>query len=228
MRYVIIGLGNYGAVLAEELSALGNEVIGVDKDSNRVDALKDKIATAFVIDATDELSLSVLPLNEVDIVIVAIGENFGASIRVVALLKQKKVKHIYARAIDAVHKSILEAFALDKILAPEDEAARRLVMLMEVRMNVDAFQVDEEYYVMVFQVPPTFVGYLVNDLTLDKDFNIKLIALKRGKKVINSLGISFFDSAVDNHLPGNYTIQAGDSLVCYGRYKDFRSLWRAI
>ena len=87
MKYIIIGLGNYGHVLAEELSALGHEVIGADISSSRVDGLKDKIATAFVIDATDEQALSVLPLNSVDVVIVAIGENFGASIRVVALLK---------------------------------------------------------------------------------------------------------------------------------------------
>lgn len=92
MKYIIIGLGNYGHVLAEELSALGHEVIGADISAGRVDSLKDKIATAFVIDATDEQALSVLPLNSVDVVIVAIGENFGASIRVVALLKQKKVK----------------------------------------------------------------------------------------------------------------------------------------
>lgn len=110
MKYIIIGLGNYGHVLAEELSALGHEVIGADVSVGRVDSLKEKIATAFVIDATDEQALSVLPLNSVDVVIVAIGENFGASIRVVALLKQKKVQHIYARAIDAVHRSVLEAF----------------------------------------------------------------------------------------------------------------------
>ena len=30
MKYIIIGLGNYGGVLAEELSVLGHEVIGVD------------------------------------------------------------------------------------------------------------------------------------------------------------------------------------------------------
>ena len=101
MKYIIIGLGNYGHVLAEELSALGHEVIGADISAGRVDSLKDKIATAFVIDATDEQALSVLPLNSVDVVIVAIGENFGASIRVVALLKQKKVPRIFARAIDA-------------------------------------------------------------------------------------------------------------------------------
>ena len=71
MKYIIIGLGNYGHVLAEELSTLGHEVIGADLDEGRVDSIKDKIATAFVIDATDEQSLSVLPLNSVDMVIVA-------------------------------------------------------------------------------------------------------------------------------------------------------------
>ena len=76
MKYIIIGLGNYGSVLAEELSALGHEVIGVDTNERRVDVLKDKIATSFIIDATDEQSLSVLPLKDVDVVIVAIGENF--------------------------------------------------------------------------------------------------------------------------------------------------------
>ena len=30
MKYIIIGLGNYGHVLAEELSALGHEIIGAD------------------------------------------------------------------------------------------------------------------------------------------------------------------------------------------------------
>ena len=72
MKYIIIGLGNYGHVLAEELSALGHEIIGADISESRVDSIKDKVATAFVIDATDEQSLSVLPLNSVDIVILPI------------------------------------------------------------------------------------------------------------------------------------------------------------
>ena len=62
MKYIIIGLGNYGHVLAEELSALGHEVIGADISPARVDSLKDKIATAFVINATDEHALAILPL----------------------------------------------------------------------------------------------------------------------------------------------------------------------
>ena len=200
MKYIIIGLGNYGSVLAEELSALGHEVIGVDTNERRVDVLKDKIATSFIIDATDEQSLSVLPLKDVDVVIVAIGENFGASIRVVALLKKNGVKHIYARAVDEVHKTVLEAFNLDSILTPEEEAARSLVQLLDLHVNVESFEIDEEHYVMKFKLPGSFVGYKVSDLSLEKEFNIKIIALVKGKQVFNSLGISIMEHAVEKKI----------------------------
>ena len=207
MKYIIIGLGNYGHVLAEELSVLGHEVIGADISESRVDSIKDKVATAFVIDATDELSLAVLPLNSVDIVIVAIGENFGASIRVVALLKQKKVQHIYARAIDAVHRSVLEAFNLEKILTPEEDAARSLVQLLDFGTNMEAFRVDSEYYVVKFSVPEKFIGYFVNELNLDEEFHLKLIGLKRANRIENCLGISLTEHSIVNELPENDKIQ---------------------
>ena len=165
MKYIIIGLGNYGYVLAEELSAMGHEVIGADNNDSRVESIKDKIATAFVLDATDEQALSVLPLKNVDVVIVAIGENFGASIRVVALLKQNKVAHIFARAIDSVHRAILEAFDLERILSPEEDAAKSLVRLLEFGTTVEVFQVDAVYYVIKFDVPEKIVGFGVNELT---------------------------------------------------------------
>ena len=198
MKYIIIGLGNYGHVLAEELSALGHEIIGADISESRVDSIKDKVATAFVIDATDEQSLSVLPLNSVDIVIVAIGENFGASIRVVALLKQKKVPRIFARAIDAVHKAVLEAFELERILTPEEDAARSLVQLLDFGTNMEGFRIDQDYYVVKFTVPEKFVGYFVNELNLDEEFHLKMIGLKRANKITNCLGISLTELHVKN------------------------------
>lgn len=228
MKYVIIGLGNYGHVLAEELSALGHEIIGADISEGRVDSIKDKIATAFVIDATDEQSLSVLPLNSVDIVIVAIGENFGASVRVVALLKQKKVSRIYARAIDGVHKAVLEAFSLERILTPEEDAARALVQTLDFSTNIEAFRIDREYYVVKFTVPESFVGYFVNELNMEEEFHLKLIALKRADKITNCIGVSLMESHVKNELPGEEKIHEGDVLVCYGRYRDFQAFWKAI
>lgn len=228
MKYIIIGLGNYGHVLAEELSALGHEVIGADISEGRVDSIKDKVATAFVIDATDEQSLSVLPLNSVDVVIVAIGENFGASIRVVAMLKQKKVAHIYARAIDGVHKSVLEAFSLERILTPEEDAARSLVELLDFGTNMESFRIDQEYYVVKFTVPKKFVGYFVNELNLNEEFHLKLLGLKRADKITNCLGVSLMEFRVKNELPEDDKVQEGDELVCYGKYRDFQAFWKAI
>ena len=145
MKYIVIGLGNYGGMLAEELTVLGHEVFGVDVKEHHVDRLKDKIATAFVLDATDEMALSVLPLKSVDVVIVAIGEDLGASVRVVSLLKKNKVKHFYARALDDVHKTVLEAVSLDRILTPEQDAARMLVQLLELNAAVEPIQKAEEH-----------------------------------------------------------------------------------
>lgn len=54
MKYIIIGLGNYGGVLVEEFFVLGYEVIGVDINEYCVDVLKDKIVIFFIIDVMDE------------------------------------------------------------------------------------------------------------------------------------------------------------------------------
>lgn len=228
MKYIIIGLGNYGSVLAEELTLLGNEVIGVDLHSQHVEPLKDKIATSFIMDATDEESLSALPLKEVDTVIVAIGENLGASVRVVAILKKKGVKRIMARAVDDVHKMVLEAFGLDRILTPEKDAARTLVRLLGLQVNVESFPIGDSHYVAKFKIPSTFVGMKLGELTLEKDFSLKILSVVRGKNAINAAGISVIEHRVANEITENMILDKNDELVCFGNYKDFMEFWKAL
>ena len=228
MKYIIIGLGNYGGVLAEELSILGNEVIGVDMNSHHVELLKDKIAASFIMDATEEEALSALPLREVDVVIVAIGENLGASVRTIAILKKMGVKRIMARAVDEVHKMILEAFGLDRILTPEKEAARILVRLLDLQVNVESFPVTETHYVAKFRLPVCFVGMKLKDLTFEKEFDLKIISLVRGKKAVNAIGVSVMEHRVANEFTENMILDENDELVCYGSYKDFMEFWKAI
>ena len=228
MKYIIIGLGNYGSVLAEELTVLGHEVIGVDIRENRVETIKDKIATSFILDATEYESLKILPVCTVDVVIVAIGENFGASIKVVALLKMLKAQHIYARAVDDVHKSVLEAFDLDNILTPEKEAARNLVKLLELNVRIESLRIDKEHYVMKFKIPDQLAGHTIKELALEEEFDIKLLALLNAKRVHNFIGISVAQQKVDEQVDGNYILQADDRLVCYGVYKNFMAFWKAI
>lgn len=224
MKYIVIGLGNYGTVLATELSALGHEVIGADTQENRVQAIKDRIATAFVLDSTQEDSMSVLPLKDVDVVIVAIGENFGASIRTVALLRQLKAKCIWARAIDEVHSSILQAFDIDRILEPEAYAAKQLVQILSLGVHTESLQIDKETNVLCFRIPQKWIGYSVNELKLLDDYKVKLLGVRRKEQLINAIGISIFEHKVKNELPEDTLMEAEDELVCYARYEDFKKL----
>lgn len=227
MKYLIIGLGIYGSNLATDLAALGHEVIGADIRQPNVDSIKDYVSTVYQIDSTEENALSVLPLNNVDIVIVAIGENFGASVKTVALLKKMGVKHIYARAIDKLHESILEGFDIDRILTPEQRAASDLTHEMAIGTKVTSMKVDESTTILKFKAPDIFVGERLSKLDLDS-FELRVIALTRPRKTTNVLGISRDENVIVDISAGDITIEADDIMVVIGSLKGFKSLYRKI
>lgn len=227
MRFLIIGLGIYGYNLATDLTAIGHEVIGADIKPSLVESIKDNISTAYIIDSTDEVALSVLPLKNVDIVIVAIGENFGASIKTVALLKKLHVAHIFARAMDELHFSILEGFKIDRILTPEQRAANDLVNDLALGTRTESMRVNDEAYILKFAAPQYFIGMKISEVDFRKDYSLRLIAISRPMKTKNMLGI---EHTVLNPLPpdDSNVFQEGDQIVCYGTRKALQSLFRNL
>lgn len=228
MRYLVIGLGIYGSNLAIDLADMGHEVIGADINASIVEAIKDSISTAYILDSIDETSLKMLPLTTVDLVIVAIGENFGASVRTVALLKKAGVKHIYARAIDTLHESILEGFGIDRIITPEQRAARDLVWEMALGSNVESMMVGEDMYVLRFAAPAYFNGMRYADLSLDKDYGLQLVAVSRNVERTNIVGMSVNKAEMIDTGNPDAKVGIGDIFTVMGRIGDFRALCRAI
>lgn len=123
MKYLVIGLGNFGSTLACKLTDMGHDVIGVDNNEHRIEDIKEKISVSYILDATEKVALKSLPLDEIDCAIVAIGQSMDSSLRTVASLKELKVSPVYARALDLTHKSILKAMNIQKIFIPESFAA---------------------------------------------------------------------------------------------------------
>ncbi len=225
MRYLIIGLGIYGSNLARDLTDMGHEVIGADNKKSNVDAIKDYISTVYLLDATDEAELSLLPIKNVDLAIVAIGENFGASIRTVALLKKLNVKHIYARAVDTLHESILEGLDIDRILTPEQRAARDLTSEMGLGSKVQTLALDSDHYVLKFRAPEAFVGLKYADVDLNGSYHLTLVAVARPVKSKNMLGIDRREYRAIDAIDPDDKITADDLLVCYGTKKAYFSLF---
>ncbi len=124
MKYLVIGLGNFGGTLAEELTNNGHDVIGIDYSEQRVDEVKDRISVAYIMDVSERMAMKSLPLDEIDCAIVAIGHSMDNSLRAVAALKELGMKKIYARALDSTHLSILKAMDIQKVFIPERYAAQ--------------------------------------------------------------------------------------------------------
>ena len=224
MKYLIIGLGIYGENLARDLVELGHDVIGADISPEAVNDMKNYISTAYLIDSTEENQLAVLPLRNVDLVIVAIGENFGASIKTVALLKKMGVKHIYARAIDKLHEAILQSFNLDRIITPEQRAASDLSYELEFGSSVITLGVGVDNCVMNVGVPAYLVGLSYEDVRkhLMTGFEISLVAVCRPTEHTNLLGLKRNRLTLLD-LSGK-SVQKGDVMTIFGARKDMRAL----
>ncbi|MCC8037340.1 MAG: TrkA family potassium uptake protein [Bacteroidales bacterium] len=229
MRFLIIGLGIYGANLAKDLTDMGHEVIGADIRHANVDAIKDYISTAYIIDSTDEAALAVLPLRNIDVAIVAIGENFGASVKTVALLKKMGVKPIYARAIDPLHQSILEGFEVQRILLPEQRAAWDLVYEMELGSKVECLEVDYDHYVLRFQAPKYFLGMKYQDIDFAGDFGLTLIAVAQAEERANIMGMKRpRTTVIPTDVLAKARVEEKDIWTVYGTRKAYRDLFRHI
>lgn len=228
MRYLIIGLGIYGTNLARDLTDLGNEVVGADVRPANVEAVKDYISTAYTIDSTDPAALAVLPLKNVDQVIVAIGENFGASVKTVAQLRRLGIKHIFARAIDELHEAILNGMEVERILRPEQRAAHDLVNELELGSKVETMRLDTSSFILKSKAPEYFYQMKYTDLP-GSLHGLKLLAVIRPVKETNVLGLKRpCDKLLDYAGNPDERVAAGDIFVLSGSEKDYKALFRDL
>ncbi|MDE6464619.1 MAG: TrkA family potassium uptake protein [Muribaculaceae bacterium] len=228
MKYLIIGLGIFGDNLARDLTDMGHEVIGADICQSNIDDIKDYISTVYLIDSTEESALDVLPLRNVDVVVVAIGENFGASIRTVALLKKAGVKHIYARATDSIHEAILEGFHIDRVLTPEQRAAADLTHEMQLGPGMTTMKVDDERLVVRVAAPEYFIGMTYGSFNLPKDYDLTLVGASRPSEHDNVLGITHRTLRPVNIDDADEKCLAGDVITIFGTRKAISDLYRHI
>lgn len=223
MKYIIVGLGNFGASLAEKLTAKGNEVIGIDNRMNKVDLYKEKISHTICMDATDEFTVSGLPLKDTDIVIIAIGENQGANVMVTALFKNLSVKRLISRAIDPLHEKVLMAIGVDEIVHPEEETAERWAKKLCLTNVVDSFELSDDFSIIEVEIPMRFVGKTIKEIELRTKYNLLALTTIKKKEVTSVVGKTRSEDSVQGVASANTVLNANDILVIYGANKDLQN-----
>ncbi|HSD51469.1 MAG TPA: TrkA family potassium uptake protein [Candidatus Methylomirabilis sp.] len=180
-RFLVIGLGRFGRAVAEELTEAGAEVIGLDENMTRVEAVRDRIAVAAQVDSVDPEALKAVGAAEVDAAVVAIGENFEAEVLTVAALKELGIKEIVARAQTERERRILELVGATRVFFVELEMGRRLAKALAATQVVDHVAIAEGISLIHWTADERVVGKTLDETELRSRWGLNLVAVKRSR-----------------------------------------------
>lgn len=218
MKYLVIGLGNLGRAVARDLTRIGNEVIGIDKDLHRVDMLKQDIAGVVALDSTDKDALGTLPLSEMDATIVTYGKDFGTSVQTVALLKSLNSGKLIVRSISSIHETVIRAIGVDEIITPEEDfAAIYTSQAILGDLFKQWYKVTSTDHLYKIKTPGTLAGQTVGNIDFEENFGVRLVAIEHPYEKKNLIGLSQTEYKVISHITPDLIIGADDLLILFGK-----------
>jgi trk system potassium uptake protein len=216
MKFIVFGLGNYGAALATKLVVLGHEVIGVDKKMELVEKLNHQITHAIALDATSPDAIKALPLTDVDAVINAIGEDEGVNIMTTALLKQRGVKRIICRVTSPLQQTVLEAMNVKEFVYPEGDSAERMAYKLDLKGVTDSFKISDKYKLIEVELPTRYDHKKIRDIDFLGRYHIQPVTIVREMQSRNILGTVRTTRVVQGVLTPDTILHQGDKLLLFG------------
>lgn len=222
MKYIIVGLGSFGASLGVKLTAQGNEVIGIDINMSRVNNYKEKLTHTIQMDATDEYTVSGLPLKVTDVVVIAIGEEQGDNILATALFKTLQVKRLISRAVNPLHEKVLQAIGVDEIVHPEEETAERWAKKLSFKGVVDSFELSEDYSIVEVKLPEKYNGKAIRNCKIREEYHLLILTTISKKESKSFIGRSREVNKVKGLVNPSDILSVEDLLVIYGANKDIK------
>lgn len=210
---LLIGLGRFGRHIAEQLNELDHEVMAVDIDEERVNAVLPYVTNAQIGDSTNEDFLRTLGVNDYDVCFVAIGDNFQSSLETTSLLKDLGAKYVVSRAARDVHAKFLLRNGADEIVYPEKQLAKWSAVKFTSEHIFDYIELDSEYAVFEVDVPYNWAGKSIGDLDIRKKHKINIMAIKR-------------NGSLELAISPETRLTATDTLLVIGKYHDIQKCFR--
>jgi trk system potassium uptake protein len=222
MKYIVIGLGYFGSTLATNLTSQGHEVIGIDNREEKVDEMKDSVSVVLEMDATNPNALKTLPLDDVDAVIVAIGEDIGSSVLALSILKNLAVNRLIGRAITPIHQNILIQLGIQEIVQPEEDSAQKVSSMLQIKDAKSVMELNNDNAIAEIRIPKKYIGHSLLSVDPEVRFNIKLIALKTRYKESMNIFTSKKDYRIEYKIDFNKPLKDTDFLVLAGKMEDIK------
>jgi trk system potassium uptake protein TrkA len=210
-QFIVWGLGRFGSSVAETLTALGHEVLGIDNNEDVVENMADKLTHAVVCDVIDEKTVNSLGIRNFDVGIVAIG-TLEPSLLATMLLREAGLKTIVAKASNALHGKMLEKLGATKIIYPERDMGRRVGHNLAYTNILDFVELSDNICLMEVNLTRKVVGKSLAELDVRKKYQVNVVAIKHA------------DGTTEMTLEPTKPLLEGDLLVVIGRRKSVEAL----
>jgi len=209
--YLVLGLGRFGRSLAQTLTRLGYDVLGVDNDMNIVQELADSITRVIQAEVDNEDFLESIGVRNFDAVVVAIGDNIQSSIMVSVLLKEMGARYILAKAQSELHGKVLYKLGVDKVVYPERDMGVKSAHSLISSNFIDLIELSSDYSIMEIAPPQSWYGKSIKELAVRTRYGINIVALRNRDNIIVS-------PTADN------IISQGDIITVVGSNDDLKRL----
>jgi len=213
MRVTVFGLGIFGRIVAKALYEYGHEVIAIDQRKELVQKVQEYTTQAVVANCTDRELIENLGLDAVDIAIITLGADIGASILLTLYLKEMNIKRIIVKAINEDHQKILKTVGATEVIFPEKDMALKLATSLDAPNVLDYLPLTKDYEVIEITAPTPFIGKSLGKLDLRKRYGIQVIAIRKAHSEELCCLIS-----------PDHVIETGDILIILGRIEDIEKV----
>ncbi|MDX5348921.1 MAG: TrkA family potassium uptake protein [Hymenobacteraceae bacterium] len=220
-KYAVVGLGIFGNSIARTLAQRGAEVLAIDWDEDKVEAIKDEVAYAVAMDSTDMKALIAQNIQDMDAVVVAIGENFEALLITTTILLELNIKRIIARAANKQQRMILEKIGVHEILSPEGEVGKTVAERL-LHPNIKTFlSLPDDYEIVEINTPKGIANRSIQNIKLREKYNLNLITIRRKfEEVIN--GKNMLVEHIIGVPKADTVIFPSDILILIGKTQDVK------
>ena len=177
-RYVVIGLGNFGSTVARTLYSNGHEVIALDVDASKVDAIAAHVTKAVVGDGRTMQVLDRVGASGADAGVGGTGDDITASILATMALRDLGVRTVYVKVISPEHARVMKKLGATETIFPEKESAQSLAARM---INPDSLlnymRLGSGLSIQEMAVPNAWIGKTLMELALRQRFKVSIVAV---------------------------------------------------
>lgn len=204
---LVIGLGRFGKHIAMKFTELGNEVMVVDEREEKVNNVLPYVTNGQIGDCTNEQVLRSLGIRNFDLCVVAIGNNFQASLEITSLLKELGATYVLSKASRDRQAKFLLRNGADNVVYAEREMAEKLAIRYSANNIFDFIELTPEYSIFETPVPKSWIGRTIEQNSVRQKHHLNILAVKRDEEILP--------------LPkADYQLSAGDHLIMMGHRKD--------